>query len=251
MTDTLAVIGGTGFTDIAGFDEQRREAAITPYGVPSAPLVYGTLHEQPLVTLQRHGERRNIPPHMVNYRANAWALQQAGAKNVIGVAAVGGISADAEPARVVIPDQIIDYTSTREHTFFAANLVEVQHIDFTWPYTAELRAQLLQAATRAGVDALDGGVYGATQGPRLETAAEIARMEHDGCTLVGMTGMPEAALMRELGLGYACCAVVVNRAAGKADGPITMDVIRANLDAGMQRVERLISELVRKQMGDG
>lgn len=251
MTELLAVIGGTGFADIAGFDEQRRETAVTPFGAPSAALVYGTLHGRPLVTLQRHGERRNIPPHMVNYRANAWALQQAGVSSVIGVAAVGGISADAEPARVVIPDQLIDYTSAREHTFFAANLEAVQHIDFTWPYTAELRERLLQAALRAGVDALDGGVYGATQGPRLETAAEISRMERDGCTLVGMTGMPEAALLRELDLGYACCAVVVNWAAGKSAGPITMDIIRANLATGIERVESLISELVRKHVDDG
>ncbi|MDH3450860.1 MAG: S-methyl-5'-thioinosine phosphorylase [Gammaproteobacteria bacterium] len=241
MTKLLAVVGGTGFADIAGFRETRRERVVTPYGVASAPLIYGALHGQPMVTLQRHGERRNIPPHKVNYRANVWALQQAGVRDVIGVAAVGGITADAEPTRVVIPEQILDYTSAREHTFYAADLEAVQHIDFTYPYTPSLRKQLLRAAARADVDALDGGVYGATQGPRLETAAEVAKLERDGCSVVGMTGMPEAALMRELGLRYACCAVVVNWAAGKTPEAITMDIIRTNLEAGMQRVDSLLA----------
>lgn len=241
MTQLLAVVGGTGFTDIAGFREEGRETVVTPFGAPSAPLVYGRLSGCPIVTLQRHGEPRNIPPHKVNYRANVWALRQSGVHDAIGVAAVGGIADAATPARVVIPEQILDYTYAREHTFYAADLDTVQHIDFTNPYTLCLRRDLLRAAASAGVDALDGGVYGATQGPRLETAAEIARLERDGCAVVGMTGMPEAALMREIGLGYACCAVVVNRAAGRAAEAITMELIHANLQIGMQRVESLLT----------
>ncbi|MDH3712587.1 MAG: S-methyl-5'-thioinosine phosphorylase [Gammaproteobacteria bacterium] len=241
MTQPLAVVGGTGFTDIAGFCEEGRETVVTPFGAPSAPLVYGSLSGRPVVTLQRHGEQRNIPPHKVNYRANVWALLKSGARDAIGVAAVGGIAREAPPARVVIPEQILDYTCAREHTFFGAGPDAVQHIDFTNPYTAWLREHLLRAAASTGVDALDGGVYGATQGPRLETAAEIAKLERDGCTVVGMTGMPEAALMREAGLGYACCAVVVNWAAGKSDEAITMDIIHANLQIGMQRVDGMLT----------
>jgi purine nucleoside phosphorylase len=202
------------------------------------------------VTLQRHGERGNIPPHKVNYRANVWALQQSGARDAIGVAAVGGIAVAAMPGRVVIPEQILDYTYAREHTFYAADLEAVQHIDFTNPYTLQLRRDLLQAAKSAGVDALDGGVYGATQGPRLETAAEIARLQRDGCTVVGMTGMPEAALMREMGLGYACCAVVVNWAAGKTAEAITMDIIHANLQIGMRLVDSLLTAFASEYRAD-
>ena len=250
MSQLLAVIGGTGFADIAGFSEERRETVVTPYGPPSAPLVYGSLRGQPIVTLQRHGEQRNIPPHRVNYRANVWALRQTDARDAIGIAAVGGITAAAAPARVVIPEQIVDYTYGREHTFYAADLDAVEHIDFTDPYTPLLRARMLRAATTAGVDALDGGVYGSTQGPRLETAAEVVRLERDGCTIVGMTGMPEAALMREIGMHYACCAVVVNWAAGKTREAITMDIIRANLHTGMQRVDDLLAAFASEYLTD-
>ncbi len=250
MTAPLAIVGGTGFTAIAGFHEGRRESLVTPYGAPSAPLVHGTLHDRPVVTLQRHGARGNIPPHRVNYRANLWAVQHCGARDVIAIAAVGGIAAAASPGRLVFPEQLVDYTYGREHTFEGSDPASVRHVDFTHPYSAPLRARLVQTASRLGLDALDGGVYGATQGPRLETAAEIAKLERDGCTVVGMTGMPEAALARELDLGYACCAVVVNPAAGKSGEAITMDVIRANLQAGMQRVDELLVEFARTTAKD-
>lgn len=235
------IIGGTGLTQLDGLNLQHHETVNTPYGAPSSALVYGSLHGRELVFLARHGDPHTIPPHRINYRANLWAMRAAGVDSVIAVAAVGGIGEPAEPGRVVIPDQIIDYTWNRAHTVFDDMDTAVTHIDFSHPYSACVRHTLLTAARLAHVVVVDGGVYGCTQGPRLETIAEIKRMQQDGCTLVGMTGMPEAALARELGLPYACCAVVANRAAGlSGNAEITMDEIHANLVAGMKDVHQIL-----------
>ena len=197
-----------------GLAIERREVSTTPWGEPSGPLTHGTLHGCAVVFLARHGSRHNIPPHRVNYRANLWELRAAGADRVLAVAAVGGIRADLAPGAIAFPDQLIDYTWGRGHSFFEDDLAEATHIDFTRPYDGPFRALLIDAARRAGLAAVEAGDYAAVQGPRLETAAEIDRLERDGCAMVGMTGMPEAALARELELAYACCAVVANRAAG-------------------------------------
>lgn len=240
----LAIIGGTGLTQLPGLSIDRRERYTTPFGEPSADLAFGSLGGQHIVFLARHGDPHRFPPHRVNYRANLWALKQAGATRVLAVAAVGGIAENAPPGAVVIPDQLIDYTHGRAQTFFEDDLEHVTHIDFSWPYTPELREKLLSAAQSAGVAAVDGGVYGCTQGPRLETAAEIARMARDGCTLVGMTGMPEAALARELEMDYVCCAVVANWGAGLTASEITLAEIEANLVAGMAAVKALLPEFM-------
>ncbi|MBM3202494.1 S-methyl-5'-thioinosine phosphorylase [Candidatus Woesearchaeota archaeon] len=238
------IIGGTGLTHLDGLHIKHRETVDTPYGSPSSALVFGSLQGQALVFLARHGDPHTIAPHRVNYRANLWALHAAGVDSIIAVAAVGGIDRLAEPGRVVIPDQIIDYTSNRVHTLYDDSETAVTHIDFSHPYTPAVRTKLLTAAQRANVPTVDGGVYGCTQGPRLETIAEIRRMQQDGCTLVGMTGMPEAALARELGIPYACCAVVANRAAGLSDSDeITMEEIHANLVAGMNDVHQILKHL--------
>jgi len=181
---------------------------------------------------------------MVNYRANIWALREAGVRNVIAVAAVGGIREDMQPGRLAIPDQIIDYTWSRKHTYFESELSEVTHIDFTRPYSEKIRQLLITSARKHALNALESGVYAATQGPRLETAAEIDRLERDGCIIVGMTGMPEAALARELGVAYAHCAVVANRAAGRGPETITMADIEASLDTGMASVRRLLAAVI-------
>jgi 5'-methylthioinosine phosphorylase len=240
----LAIIGGTGLARLAHLDIEGREKVTTPYGDPSAELIFGRLHEQNLVFLARHGDPHVNPPHKVNYRANIWALKQAGVAGILAVAAVGGIRADMVPGRIAVPDQIIDYTYGRAHTFFEDDLEQVTHIDFTRPYSPWLREKVLNAAQVAGVTAIDGGVYGCTQGPRLETAAEIVRLERDGCDLVGMTGMPEAALARELDLDYACCAVVANWAAGKQAGEITLEEIEANLRGGMADLATILQHWV-------
>ncbi|MDY0050389.1 MAG: S-methyl-5'-thioinosine phosphorylase, partial [Halothiobacillaceae bacterium] len=210
----LAIIGGTGLSKLKNLEFLRHQVVSTPYGEPSGPLSIGRLGGCEVVFLPRHGYNHRIPPHQINYRANLWALREVGVRHVLAVAAVGGITPRMSPATLVIPDQIIDYTYGRAHTFFEGELDEVTHIDFTFPYDADLRELLLRSARAAEVSVVESGVYAATQGPRLETAAEIRRLEGDGCDIVGMTGMPEAALARELGLKYACCAVVANWAAG-------------------------------------
>ena len=243
--ETIAIIGGTGLTRLHGLEILRHEEALhTPYGRPSAAPVAGLLSGREVVFLARHGDKHTIPPHRVNYRANLWALRHLGARRVVSVCAVGGITRNVRPGVIVIPDQIIDYTWSRAHTLYEDDLDAVTHIDFTEPYCEALRQHLLAAAGRAGIDVLDKGTYAATQGPRLETAAEINRMEWDGCDIVGMTGMPEASLARELGLCYAACAVSANAAAGRGPGPITMDAIAATLTDGMGRVMRILEQLI-------
>ncbi len=241
----LAIVGGTGLTALKSLEIQRREVVHTPYGEPSGPLTYGLLSGKEVVFLARHGYGHTIAPHCINYRANLWALRSVGVEKIIAVAAVGGISAEAGPGVMVIPDQIIDYTWARCSTFFEGQLDQVTHVDFTYPYSEELRQAILRQCAAIGVSAVDGGVYGATQGPRLETAAEVNRLERDGCTLIGMTGMPEAVLARELDLEYACCAVVANWAAGRGEGGlISMDEIEENLEQGMDSVKQLLESLL-------
>lgn len=240
----LAIIGGTGLTHLKNLEILKREIVHTPYGEPSGPLLYGKLGDIEVMFLPRHGTGHTIPPHKINYRANLWALQENGARQVIAVNAVGGIRDDMAPGTLVIPDQIIDYTWGRTTTFFEEGLESVVHIDFTEPYCESLRQSLLKTASDTGIsEIVDGGTYAATQGPRLETTAEIDRLERDGCDLVGMTGMPEAALARELEMCYASVAVVANWAAGRGEGVITMEAIEKCLDEGMQRVRRLLEGL--------
>ena len=237
----IGIIGGTGLTALTGLEAAEKAAVTTPYGAPSAELSCGTFAGARIVFLPRHGTRRQIPPHRVNYRANIWAMREIGVDHLIAVASVGGIHPQLEPGQLVIPDQIIDYTWAREHTLFDDGLDEVVHIDFTSPYCERLRKVLIAAAREAQLGAWETGTYAATQGPRLETAAEIDRLERDGCHIVGMTGMPEASLAREAGLGYAACAVVANAAAGRGQGAIRMEDIEANLRSGMQGVVALLA----------
>lgn len=237
---TVGIIGGTGLTTLPGLKITGTRTGTTPWGTPSSELTEGHLDGQPVVFLSRHGDPHRIPPHEVNYKANIKALYDAGARAVIGVNAVGGIHPDMAPACIVIPDQIIDYTWGRAGTFFEGELDAVTHIDFTWPYDRSARDILVQAAKSKGILHAGFGVYGATQGPRLETAAEIRRMERDGCDLVGMTGMPEAALAAELGMRYVCLGLVVNWAAGKSDQIATMDEIKAAIEQGMSGVRQIL-----------
>lgn len=241
----LAVIGGSGLYALDGLSGQRELRVTTAWGAPSAAVLCGELNGVELLFLPRHGAAHHLPPHLVNYRANIAALAELGASAVVATAAVGGIAADAVAGTIVVPHQIVDYTWGREHTYSDGSQAHPQHVDFTEPFAPWLRDALLAAAASAGVPALDRGIYGATQGPRLESAAEIDRMERDGCTLVGMTGMPEAALARELGLDYANISLVVNPAAGRAKGPITMAQIEHELQAGMGRIKSVLSALTR------
>jgi 5'-methylthioadenosine phosphorylase len=240
----LAIIGGTGLTRLSTLAVAHREVVRTPYGEPSSALLFGQIAGRDAVFLARHGHGHTIPPHRVNYRANLWALKQRGATAVLAVASVGGIR-DVVPGELVLPHQLIDYTHDREATFFDGGDQKVVHVDFTHPYTPSLRDKCLAAARSAGIPLTDGGVYGAVSGPRLETAAEIDRLERDGVTLVGMTGMPEAVLARELELPYAAIAVVVNHAAGRGDSAerISMTGIARVLETAMDKVRSLLEKI--------
>jgi 5'-methylthioinosine phosphorylase len=240
----LAIIGGTGLTSLHGLQIVSSEEVETPFGAPSAPLTIGEMTGKTLVFLPRHGGKHTIPPHKINYRANLWALQQSGVEKIIAVNAVGAIRADMTPGRLIVPDQIIDYTHSRIGTFFEEGLEQVTHIDFTEPYCEPLRQQLIAASRACGLEVIGEGTYAATQGPRLESAAEIDRLERDGCDLVGMTGMPEAALARELELCYASLSVVANMAAGRSDEELTMEMIERTLVGGMADVKRLLEQAI-------
>lgn len=236
----IAVIGGTGMNDWPGLERVREQAGSTPYGAPAAPLIHGRIHGAEVIFLARHGVGHTTPPHLINYRANLWALKEAGARAVIAIAAVGGIARSLPPAAVAVPKDLVDYTWGRAHTYSDGPPAAVQHAEFSHPYTPALRKTLLAAARGARVKLVDGGVMGVTQGPRLESPAEIRRMKRDGCTMVGMTGMPEAALARELGLDYAALAVSVNWAAGLGSGDIHGEIGRS-LAGGMAKVRAVLA----------
>jgi purine nucleoside phosphorylase len=233
----IAVIIGSGFESLAG--EGAGHNVVTRFGKPSAAIHEASLEGSALLSLSRHGDDHSIPPHAINYRANLVALQELGADTVIALNTVGIISDIRESGEIAVPDQILDYTWGREHTIFDGADGAVEHVDFTEPFSVELRAQLLAAARAAGLDCYDGGVYAATQGPRLETAAEVDRLERDGADYIGMTAMPEAAIALELGLRYASLALIVNRAAGRGDTPIHEDVESSTLSARTQATSLL------------
>ena len=243
----LAIIGGTGVYALANLDDAQAHLPDTRYGAPSGPVRIGTMGQRRVAFLARHGEGHSVAPHRINYRANLAALQQLGATRVLALNTVGGITAACGPRALVCPDQLIDYTWGRISTLCEEPGTPVLHVDFGDPYSGTLRAAVLDAARRAEVPVVDRGCYGATQGPRLETKAEIARMRRDGCDIVGMTGMPEAGLARELGLDYACLGIVANWAAGAGPDPdetITLDEVLANVTAATAGVGRMLRALL-------
>lgn len=246
MSAKIAVIGGTGlYSMMDDFEMTHQEISNTPYGEASGPLVFGQLQGKEVVFLARHGFTHRLPPHRVNYQANIWMLKKAGIEKIISVNAVGSINQQCAPESMVIPDQIIDYSWGREHTFYAEDLTRVVHVDFTHPYSETIRKTLIQAGKNLKFNLVQQGVYGCTQGPRLETAAEIRRLANDGCDLVGMTGMPEAALAREISIEYASISVVANWAAGINGDQISMDQIESHMQKGMENVKKLIAETIR------
>jgi 5'-methylthioadenosine phosphorylase len=242
----LAIIGGSGLTQLSNLDVTHRLAVRTPYGEPSGALTFGRIGGEEVVFLARHGYGHTIPPHEVNYRANIWALKEQKVEGVISVASVGGIRADMQPGVIAVPHQIIDYTWGRKNTFFEGGEQPVTHIDFTEPYSEQLRRRIVDAARACGEPVIESAIYAASQGPRLETAAEIDRLERDGADLVGMTGMPEAALAREQELEYATIAVIVNSAAGRGGSlhGIQLERIGPVLQESLARARRIIEELV-------
>ena len=247
----IAIIGGSGLTQLADLEITRRQIVRTPFGEPSGPLTFGRIAESEVVFLARHGYGHTLAPHEINYRANLWALHDKGASAVIAVCTVGGIAPHLGAGSLVVPDQIVDYTWGRPSTYFEGAQQPVTHIDFTEPYDGRTRGMVLEAAKAAGVEVFDGGTYAATQGPRLETKAEIDRLDGDGATMVGMTGMPEAALARELKLPYAAIAVVVNPAAGRGASAhsVSLEDIARVIDESMGRVRLVVAKLVERHAG--
>ncbi len=244
MSETVAIIGGTGLCDWDGAEVLISKAVDTPYGETSAPLREMRYGDSRFYFLPRHGDGHRFPPHKINYRANIFALQQVGVKRVYAVNAVGGITPHCGTGALVIPDQIIDYSWGREHTFYDGADGRLDHVDFGEPYSDSLRSQLIKAAAALQLSVVENGCYACTQGPRLETAAEVQKLLREGADVVGMTGMPEAALAREAGLDYASLCLVVNPAAGLSDEPITMADIQKVIDAGMQTVKTLLAAAV-------
>ena len=242
----LAIIGGTGLTELENLRVNKRVIVRTPYGEPSQPLIFGEICGGEVIFLARHGTGHTIPPHEVNYRANIYALHLQGVTEIAAVATVGGIHPDLSSGVIALPNQIIDYTNGRQNTYHDGINNPVKHIDFTEPYCPNLRAKIEQAALSIGEKVVNTGVYAATQGPRLETAAEINRLERDGATMVGMTGMPEAALARELGISYAALCPVANYAAGRGDSlhAIDYEEVIANVNQTMIRVRKIIAQLM-------
>jgi 5'-deoxy-5'-methylthioadenosine phosphorylase len=236
---SVAVIGGTGMNQWPGLEVHKQLRVDTPFGVPSAPLLLGKVYGIQAVFLARHGEGHRIPPHAINYRANIWALHQAGVNAVVAIAAVGAIAPWLPPGAVAVPSDLIDYTYGREHTYSDGEHAELKHVEFTEPYSERVRRELLHGALDARLDIASSGVMGVTQGPRLESTAEIRRLKRDGCDMVGMTGMPEAGLARELGLDYASLAVSVNWAAGLGSGDIHGE-IHQSIEAGMAKVRAIL-----------
>jgi 5'-methylthioinosine phosphorylase len=249
MSIELAVIGGTGVYALGELADVESHQPVTAYGAPSGPIRVGMYAGKRIAFLARHGEGHSLPPHKINYRANLAALKAVGANRVLALNTVGGIGERFGPRVLACPDQVIDYTWGRVSTLCEEPGADVLHVDFGDPYTASLRREIVSAAKGAGVALVDGGSYGATQGPRLETRAEIARMRRDGCDLVGMTGMPEAGLARELGLDYACLAIVANWAAGAgpdADEVITLQDVLDNVAAAMDGVPRILRAMLER-----
>jgi purine nucleoside phosphorylase len=241
----VALIVGSGFERL-GFEVVARSPTKTPYGTPSSPVLTLRIGGARVPCIARHGEELGLAPHEINYRANLSALAQRGVRACVGVNTVGAIAAGFLPGELAVPDQLIDYTHGRSATF-SGNGAPVRHIDFTEPFSPVLRGRIGAAAASCGYS-IRAGTYGVTQGPRLETAAEIDRLARDGCAMVGMTAMPEAALARELDVAYAICAVAVNFAAGRApDGAPILAQIEAFTDSGLRKARAVIERLV----GDG
>jgi len=243
MDHDLGLIVGSGL-DYLGLTIATRSATETPFGPPSSPILTASFGGSPIACIARHGEKQRIPPHAVNYRANLWSLYQHGVRRCLAINSVGAIDPGFEPGALAIPDQLIDYTWGREHSYYDGSNDELDHVEFSEPFDPELRGRIAAAAQAIGCP-VRAGVCGVTQGPRLETAAEINRLARDGCAMVGMTAMPEAALARELGIAYAVCAVAVNHAAGRGPGDTTIDAqLERYASLGMQRVGALLDRLV-------
>ncbi|MFT6103007.1 MAG: 5'-deoxy-5'-methylthioadenosine phosphorylase [Granulosicoccus sp.] len=244
----IAIIGGSGLTQLTTLGEARAISQSTPFGPHSEGVCGFTVNQREIIFLPRHGDQHQYPPHKVNYRANLWLLKSLGITKIIACNVVGGINDNMPPRTLVVPHQIIDYTWGREHTFYDGEndaMVGVEHIDFTRPYSEALRQRMLSFFNQAEIAHINHGVYACTQGPRLESAAEVQRLENDGCDIVGMTAMPEAALARELAIDYAALNLVVNWAPGLSEEELSMDVIMVLVKTEMEKICQFFPDLIK------
>lgn len=241
--DVIGIITGSGINQFSLIDIKFSKNVNTPYGKPSSSLLFGSIAGMSVVVLQRHGPSHTIAPHHINYRANLSALSEAGARHIISIAAVGGIRADCSPGTLVVPDQLIDYTFGREQSYHDGISMPLGHCEMTAPFCEQLRQLIVKTASAAGISLVADGCYGVTQGPRLETAAEIQRLKRDGNDIIGMTAMPEAGLAAELGLCYASLALVVNWAAGLGSEPLNQQLVN-NDQSSVLAIEQILLELI-------
>lgn len=246
----LAIIGGSLLKEINSLNKVNEERIKTPFGLPSDNIITGKINDTEIVYFNRHGISHHIAPHQINYKANMFALKILDVTHIISIAAVGGITEKMSPMKWVVPDQIIDYTHGRMHTYNDSNDKQVEHIDFSYPFDQALSFHITKAIEAESLEFESRATYGVTQGPRLETAAEIKRMERDGCDIVGMTAMPEAAFARELEMKYSTLSLVVNWAAGKFGKDeesakiISMEEIGKLISEGNNKTEKIIHSIL-------
>jgi 5'-methylthioadenosine phosphorylase len=239
----IGVIGGSGF--YAFLDQVAEVPVTTPFGEPSDPLVLGEVSGRHVAFLPRHGRDHRFPPHRINYRANLWALRSVGVRQVLGPCAVGSLRPELGPGALVVPDQLVDHTTSRAQTFYEHGAV---HVSFADPYCPAGRSTVLEAARSAGWDASDGGAMVVIEGPRFSTRAESRSFANQGWSLVNMTGHPEAVLARELALCYTAIALVTDHDAGVTSGePVSQEevfrVFGANIDRLRDLLLRVVAEL--------
>ena len=241
----LAIIGGSLLKGISNLSTIAEERINTPFGSPSGHFVTGMIGDVEVVYTNRHGSEHHIAPHQINYKANIFVLKTLEVTDIIAVTAVGGITETMSPMKWVVPGQIIDYTHGRAQTYSDVNDTKVNHVDFSYPFDETLRNRLISVLEKQTRQHETQGTYGVMQGPRLETIAEIKRLQQDGCDIVGMTAMPEASLARELEMNYATLSLVVNWAAGKGGGElISMDEIKQFIAKGNEVCEKIINEVI-------
>lgn len=239
----LALIFGSGFGNFE-IENAKTKIMQTPFGETEFDI--GTLQNQRIVVLHRHGKDHRFAPHEIPARAQIWALKNQGVTDILAVASVGGMSAENAPGHFTLPDQILDYTTGRDSTYWGEAGMPRIHVDFTSPFDENLRQKVLEAAQAEKIFVYNRGTYACTQGPRLETAAEVRRLIMDGCDMVGMTAMPEAVLARELGMRYALICFSVNWAAGLVDSVLDFEAIKKNMSHSVSTLTKLIVSVLKE-----
>lgn len=234
---SVAVIGGSGFYEF--LDDVEEVDVVTPYGDASGPVAVGRVGERQVAFLPRHGPGHRYPPHRIPYRANLWALRSLGVRQVLAPCAVGGLQPETQPGALVVPDQLVDRTTTRVQTFIDRGAA---HAPFADPYCPHLRAALVEAG---GDDVVDGGTMVVIEGPRFSTRAESQSYAAAGWTVVNMTGHPEAVLARELGLCYATIALVTDVDAGVSrEESVDQAQVFAIFEQHLERLKSTLATLV-------